>query len=74
MESVGGSLASSQGVKTLVLSTDDFLSIWQPVIIMAGLEKLGAVSTTTATIVLQTLAFSTKASSKYKNTYYNLKI
>lgn len=62
-ESVGGSLANSQGVETSVLSADDFSSIWQPVVITAGLEKLGAASTAAATTASQTPASGAKASS-----------
>lgn len=70
-ESVGGSLASSQGVETSVLSADDFSSVWQPVVITAGLEKLGAASTAAATTASQTPASGAKASSGGKNAHYN---
>lgn len=73
-ESVGGSLANSQGVETSVLSADDFSSVWQPVVITAGLEKLGAASTAAATAVSQTPASGAKASSGRKDAHYNLKI
>ena len=73
-ESVGGSSANNQGVETSVLSADDFSSVWQPVVITAGLEKLGAASTAAATTVSQTPASGAKASSRRKNAHYNLKI
>jgi len=61
-ESVGGSAANSQGVETSVLSADDFQSVWQPVVITAGLEKLGAASTAAATTASQTATTGAQSS------------
>lgn len=63
-ESIGGTLANSQGVDTSVLSGDDFSSLWAPVVITAGLEKLGAASTAAATTASQTPTSGLKASSR----------
>ncbi|OCK85693.1 hypothetical protein K432DRAFT_439118 [Lepidopterella palustris CBS 459.81] len=44
-ESIGGSMANTQGVETSVLVSSDFESIWMPVTVTAGVGKLVAQTT-----------------------------